>query len=218
LQQVDTLVRPEDPAGGGGGARSVVGGARLLALIALAAVAMPAAPRAQDARDLPYVSALLSQALETERTNVEIPWSNPETGNGGTIEITRTYYRDSDNTPCRDYTRTVGRPGAPPVIARGTGCRVGPARWELDEETVIEAAAAPSTSATPRSAAPSPLTPTPPPAATPRETPATRDTAAVCPEPPDATTAAADPPKTVVVPLGKPPAFTAYTLPSRARL
>ena len=44
--------------------------------------------------------------LETARTDVEVPWSNPATGHRGTIMVERTFYRDP-STPCRDYTRTV---------------------------------------------------------------------------------------------------------------
>ena len=63
---------------------------RLIWLLSGAAVvagaSLPAlAATGGDARDQPYLSTIVNQALETERTKVEIPWSNPETGNRGTV-------------------------------------------------------------------------------------------------------------------------------------
>lgn len=85
-----------------------------------------------DPRDQPYLSTIVNQALETERTKVEIPWSNPETGNRGIIVIDRTWYRDPQS-PCRDYRWTLERAGHPMETISGTGCRIGPAVWRLDE-------------------------------------------------------------------------------------
>ena len=88
---------------------------------------------AAQVADEEYVEPLLNQALETEKTGVELPWSNPDTGSSGIIVIERTFYRDP-STPCRDYRRTLERAGAPAVEIEGTGCRVGPSEWALDEE------------------------------------------------------------------------------------
>jgi hypothetical protein len=85
-----------------------------------------------DPRDQPYLSTLVNQALETERTKVEIPWSNPETSHRGMIVIDRTWYRDPQS-PCRDYRWTLERTGQPVETISGTGCRIGPAVWRLDE-------------------------------------------------------------------------------------
>lgn len=85
-----------------------------------------------DPRDQPYLSTIVNQALETERTKVEIPWSNPETGHRGMIVIDRTWYRDPQS-PCRDYRWTLERAGHPVETISGTGCRIGPAVWRLDE-------------------------------------------------------------------------------------
>ena len=35
-----------------------------------------------DIRDLPFVLDAVNDALETARTNVQIPWENPATGRG----------------------------------------------------------------------------------------------------------------------------------------
>jgi surface antigen len=83
--------------------------------------------------DRDHVLPILNRVLETERTDVEVPWSNPETGNSGTIVVERTFYLEPGK-PCREYRRTVERAGSPAVVIEGTGCRTGPGHWNLDEE------------------------------------------------------------------------------------
>lgn len=116
----------------GGRARSLA--ARGCAAFTLAVVVAGAPPllAAASEDDEAYVLPLVNQALETEKTDVEIPWANPETGNRGIIVVERTFYRDEQ--PCRDYKRTVQGPDSAPMVIEGTGCRVGRGRWELDEE------------------------------------------------------------------------------------
>ncbi|HYZ25486.1 MAG TPA: RT0821/Lpp0805 family surface protein, partial [Geminicoccaceae bacterium] len=104
-----------------------------LAVLWIAATAAPQEIAAQADADEEYVGPLVNQALETEKSGVEIPWSNPATGSSGMILIERTFYRDP-RTPCRDYRRTLERAGAPPVEIEGTGCRIRSGRWSLDEE------------------------------------------------------------------------------------
>jgi surface antigen len=169
----------------------------------------------EDPRDRPYVMEQVNQALETQRTMVETRWSNPETGNGGTIVVDRTFYRDTGE-PCRDYRRTLDRSGAPPLVIEGTGCRVSPARWEIVEKTPAPPERSkPPTPGTKKGARePAPAEAKKP---TPKAAPAEKATAAqapVCPDP-----AALAPPVAVVkAPCAKPAAFTDYTLPSKAEL
>jgi surface antigen len=110
--------------------------ARVALAVAMAcvftAVAVPRVAAQTDA-DEEYVGPLITQALENEKTGVEVPWTNPATGSSGTIVIERTFYRDP-RTPCRDYRRTTERAGAPSVAIEGTGCRLGSGRWSLDED------------------------------------------------------------------------------------
>ena len=120
----------------------------LCVVLIWAAALVGTADLAAQVADEEYVEPLLEQALETEKTNVELSWSNPDTGSSGIIVIERTFYRDP-STPCRDYRRTLERAGAPPVEIRGTGCRVGPNEWELDEEGPASLAATPAPGAGP---------------------------------------------------------------------
>jgi surface antigen len=104
--------------------------------LALAGIVLAVAAQrvgAQADPDEDYVGPLINQALENERTGVEIPWSNPATASRGVIVIERTFYRDP-RTPCRDYRRTIERAGAPSVEIEGTGCRIRSGRWSLDED------------------------------------------------------------------------------------
>lgn len=92
----------------------------------------------EDVRDSPVVTALVKQALEFERSGTDVPWSNPETGNGGVIRVERTYFLNAD-TPCRDYIRTSERQGGDRTVTKGTGCRMEDGRWLLDEQPAAEA-------------------------------------------------------------------------------
>lgn len=117
---------------------AVCGRAASCVAVALAAL-IASAPllAAEDEGDAAYVHPLVNQALETEKTDVEIPWANPETGNRGVIVVERTFYRDEQ--PCREYRRSVSRPGSATLVIEGVGCRVGAGRWELEEEPAAEA-------------------------------------------------------------------------------
>jgi surface antigen len=173
--------------------------ALLLATVWLATAALPQRPGAQVDPDEEYVGPLINQALESERTGVQIPWRNPATGSGGMIVIERTFYRDP-RTPCRDYRRTLEAPGgAPTVEIQGTGCRVGSGRWSLDEEK------------------PKSLTATAPPAterAPPPAEPIDPEPAAGEAAPPESCPALTAAP----VPCEKPAAVVDYTMPTKTEL
>ena len=165
-------------------------------LISLATLA-GAPDLAAQVADEEYVEPLLNQALETERTGLELPWRNPATGSSGIIVIERTFYRDP-RTPCRDYRRTLERAGEPAVEVEGTGCRIAPSEWAIDEEAPAARAATPAPAAGPEPA------PDEPPAPEPAHTE---------PAPPSCPTMSVTP-----VPCGRPPAVVDYTMPTRTRL
>ncbi|PWC37969.1 hypothetical protein TSO352_08575 [Azospirillum sp. TSO35-2] len=71
-----------------------------------------------------------SDAEERAVTNNQtITWNNPESGNRGTIQPTRTYQSDNGQT-CRDYQHSVVIDGRTEV-ARGTACRQPDGTWKL---------------------------------------------------------------------------------------
>lgn len=73
------------------------------------------------------------RAVRAEQTavarNESITWNNPDTGNRGTIEPTRTYTNSNGNT-CREYNHTVYINGRAET-ARGTACREDDGTWRL---------------------------------------------------------------------------------------
>jgi surface antigen len=156
-----------------------------------------AADVAAEVADEDYVEPLLNQALEAEKTGVELPWSNPDTGSRGIIVIERTFYRDP-GTPCRDYRRTLERAGMSVLEIQGTGCRVGPREWALDEEEPASLAAAPAPGAGPAPGPDEPILPEP---ARPEAAPPSCPTMSVAP-----------------VPCIKPPAVVDYTMPTPTKL
>jgi surface antigen len=151
---------------------------------------------AEDPRDAAFLAPVLQRALETARTEVPTPWRNPATGNGGSIVVERTFYREP-RTPCREYVRTVVSAGAAPQMIRGTGCRSSTGLWLIEEEPATVAERGPREAPAPGTAA------SPPPGAEPERR------AELGPSCPD----------TVLVPMpaARPPAL-ADTLPSRAEL
>lgn len=169
------------------------------AVLWIAATVAPHEVAAQAEADEEYVGPLVNQALETEKSGVEIPWSNPATGSSGMILIERTFYRDP-RTPCRDYRRTLERVGVPAVEIQGTGCRIGSARWSLDEEEPRSVAATAPSTGTGTAGAPEPAeSPDPEPAAE--------------PAPPSCPAQSAAP-----VPCGEPAALVDYTMPTKTEL
>jgi surface antigen len=190
-------------AGRGRGAERLLSGRLLLTLrlfvLSFAMVAAVQDLAAQADADEDYVGPLVNQALETEKSGVEIAWSNPATGSSGMIVIERTFYRDP-RTPCRDYRRTLERAGAPTVEIQGTGCRVGAGRWSLDEEEPRSLA---------RATAPARAGPAPP--AEPAEAPAPEPAAG--PAPPSCPAVEATPAQ-----CEKPDPVADYTMPTKTEL
>ena len=109
-----------------------------LALVAGLSAGSPEARAAavDPGGDLEHVRPRLEQTRETEKSGIEIRWSNPATGHSGKIRVERTFFRD--DRPCRDYLRTVSRPGASGFVIRGTACRTGRAVWTIEDEVAVE--------------------------------------------------------------------------------
>jgi surface antigen len=204
----------------------------LAAILLVAAPAAGLADTAGDRRDQPYLSTIVNQALETERTNIDIPWSNPETGHRGVLVIERTWYRDPQS-PCRDYRWTLERGGRPAELINGTGCRIGPAVWRLDERPASSPlrtpdpsaplpvpgsapsapASAPDPSSAPDTTAPAPTPQTAPPAQATRSAKAAPRRKPSTPAPKSQAAAAAG---DATAP--KPATLPSYTLPSKTAL
>ena len=82
-----------------------------------------------DKADQLHAERAAGQALETNPTGETSSWSNPDSGNSGTITPTRTTYTDSGQ-PCREYQQTVTI-GAETQQAYGTACREADGSWRI---------------------------------------------------------------------------------------
>lgn len=201
-------------------------GLALGAALLLGAGAAGAAP-ADPSGDLAHIRPLIDQTLETEKSGIEIRWSNPGTGHSGMMRVERTFFRDQ--RPCRDYLRTVLRPGESGFVIRGTACRAGRAEWDILDEVVTEMDAPKKRAAAVRPA-PAPDAPAPERQAAPRPSAATPGAAAAAGAP--SAPEAEGPPveeapllrkaKRLAAEAGEAPApgprFVPFTLPSRSAL
>lgn len=67
-------------------------------------------------------------ALEHKPVGQTSSWSNPDSGNSGTITPTKTVYEPGRSEPCREYTSTVTIDGQLETIT-GTACRRPDGTW-----------------------------------------------------------------------------------------
>lgn len=70
-----------------------------------------------------------NDALETQPTGNTSTWSNPDSGNDGSVTINDTY-EQSDGTPCRSFTQTVNA-GGQTDSGTGTACRAADGTWQI---------------------------------------------------------------------------------------
>jgi surface antigen len=84
--------------------------------------------RSLDAADKAQVQRA-TQAAETAPVGQQIVWSNPETGNSGTVTPTREGQDTAGNT-CREYKSTVNV-GGKTEEAYGTACRQPDGTWKI---------------------------------------------------------------------------------------
>jgi surface antigen len=71
----------------------------------------------------------MSQALEKNRTNQPVSWSNPDNGNSYTVVPKKTYYNNA-NQPCREYTQTAMIAGKRQQVY-GRACRNADGNWKI---------------------------------------------------------------------------------------
>lgn len=85
--------------------------------------------RSLDAADQAYAHQTVQVALETVPTGSSINWSNPDTGNAGTVTPTHTYQAPT-GAYCREYQHTV-YVGGRAENAYGTACRQPDGSWQV---------------------------------------------------------------------------------------
>lgn len=82
-----------------------------------------------DARDKRMAEEAAARAFEQSRTGQTSTWSNPDSGNSGSITPTQTYQLASGQY-CRRYTQTI-RVGGEAQEASGTACRQADGTWAI---------------------------------------------------------------------------------------
>ena len=85
--------------------------------------------RSLDKADQLYAERATGQALETSQTGQSSSWTNPDSGNHGTVTPIRTVHTDSGE-PCREYQTTV-TVGGETAQAYGTACRNPDGSWRI---------------------------------------------------------------------------------------
>ncbi len=68
------------------------------------------------------------QALTNAKSNTSVPWTNPDSGNSGTITPVKTY--PSGGTYCREYQEKI-IVGGQTQSAFGTACRQPDGQWKI---------------------------------------------------------------------------------------
>ena len=82
-----------------------------------------------DKADQLYAEHTADVALESNPSGQSSTWSNPDSGNSGTITPVRTSYTDSGQ-PCREFQQTVTI-GGETQQAYGTACRQADGAWHI---------------------------------------------------------------------------------------
>lgn len=83
-----------------------------------------------DKADMQYLHQTSQSTLESAPTGKAASWSNPDTGNSGTITPTKTYQQAG--AYCREYRQTVNV-GGKQQEAYGNACRQPDGTWKIQE-------------------------------------------------------------------------------------
>ena len=84
-----------------------------------------------DERDRLLLGETVQQTLEHGPTNSVGSWSNPDSGNSGTVTPTQTMM-SANNQPCREFNTTVNI-GGELSQAYGTACRQSDGSWKIQQ-------------------------------------------------------------------------------------
>jgi surface antigen len=117
------------PDGAATGAQFATGsGNPLLTPIGASTPAAPP-PLPLDKADADYASRTAQRGFETAPTGQSVAWTNPDTGNRGTLTPTRTYQMPSGQY-CREFTQTI-TVGGKTREGIGTACRQPDGSWRV---------------------------------------------------------------------------------------
>ncbi len=83
-----------------------------------------------DDKDKQLAAQAASRAFENNRTGQASSWSNPDSGNSGTVTPTKTYQAASGQY-CREYQQNI-TVGGEKHQAYGTACRQPDGSWKIE--------------------------------------------------------------------------------------
>lgn len=81
-----------------------------------------------DDMDKMQIEDATQDALEHKSVGETSSWSNPDSGNSGSVTPTKTVYNKVESEPCREYSSTVTIDGQLETIS-GTACRRPDGTW-----------------------------------------------------------------------------------------
>lgn len=82
-----------------------------------------------DKADQAYYNQTVQRSLETAPPGRALPWSNPESGNSGSVTPS-SYYKNGSGQYCREYTQTIVV-GGKKQTGNGTACRQPDGTWQI---------------------------------------------------------------------------------------
>jgi surface antigen len=82
-----------------------------------------------DNADRAAYNSTTQRALETSQPGQSLPWSNPKSGNSGTVTPSN-YYQNADGQYCREYTQTI-MVGGQKEEGYGKACRQQDGSWKI---------------------------------------------------------------------------------------
>ena len=82
-----------------------------------------------DNADISAYNTTSQHAMEQGQPGQSFPWSNPQSGNHGTV-TPKAYYQTADGTYCREYTQSINIGGQ---VQSGVGkaCRQPDGSWQI---------------------------------------------------------------------------------------
>ena len=82
-----------------------------------------------DRADMQYYQQTSQKALETAQAGQALPWSNPQSGNSGTI-TPQAPYKNSNGQYCREFQNKI-TVGGKTESGYGTACRQPDGSWQI---------------------------------------------------------------------------------------
>ncbi len=83
-----------------------------------------------DERDRQMQKQAADDAMRTP-VGKSVSWSNPESGNSGTVTPLREAVRPTDGATCRDFEQSVTTKDGRVATERGTACRAADGTWRV---------------------------------------------------------------------------------------